>query len=98
MVVNRFIRMVISNNYIKICTYIQVFLFSQKFQYPKSLTSSSFVFLLTSRWLPSGQGIRNFKSGVTDHASRNNHVIDWKEVTIVDIKSDDRTREIKESI
>ena len=39
------------------------------------------MFLLTSRWCPSEQG-------VTDRVSRNIHVIDWEEVKIVDRESD----------
>ena len=38
------------------------------------------------------------KSAVTDHVSRNNHVIDWENVKIVDRESDDRTRRIREAI
>ena len=38
------------------------------------------------------------KSALTDHASQNNHVIDWSEATVVDREPDRVTRWIKEAV
>jgi len=38
------------------------------------------------------------KSAITDHVTRENHVIDWNQVKVVGHESDRRTRWIKEAI
>ena len=38
------------------------------------------------------------KSAITDHATQNNHVIDWENIKIIDKDSNTKVRLIKESI
>ena len=38
------------------------------------------------------------KSAITDHVTRENHVIDWDQVKLIGHESDRRTRWIKEAI